>query len=472
MDYRIVGRIFAAQGLSSVGTSMSTVALAFMVYKLTGSVLHMGGIMAVSVLPLVVMSWLGGALLDRYSARTVMILADLARAVLIFSMPFLAQRMVGLIYVVAGLMGICSALFNPGQVKLVGDLVDREHLVKANSYVGVSRDGSELLGYLLGGVLVTYVGYTLTFAIDSATYVLSALFLVGLPKGTRQEGPAPAVGRLVRESPAVLARLWRHPGLRTNLLFGVFASAAVMMNVPNSYGLALEVFDRGAAGLAALEVFVAVGLILGGIGISRMSLRRDKNAYVFWAMVAMGFCLIGVSYSGLFWLSISLMGLAGMFNVGVFVPSITMFQEVPAIAERGRLISLRAGFGQLGMAGGLALGGLLGQQLGITRLFLVAGVAAIVVSGIIYVPYKVAAGRRAQTAWNEAMTGGARRAAARQAAQVAAAGGAAAEWAVTADKTTAWTAAERVATEEATAGAAGATDIGLAGDALAMEENL
>ena len=42
-----------------------------------------------------------------------------------------------------------------------------------------------------------------------------------------------------------------------------------MMNVPLSYGLALQVFDRGSLGLGALEVFVAVGLIAGGLVISR-----------------------------------------------------------------------------------------------------------------------------------------------------------------------------------------------------------
>ncbi len=86
-----------------------------------------------------------------------MVLADAARAVLIFSMPFLAQQATGLIYVVAALLGIFSALFNPGQIKLVGEVVEKEHLVKANSYLGISRDGAELIGYLLGGVLVTYL---------------------------------------------------------------------------------------------------------------------------------------------------------------------------------------------------------------------------------------------------------------------------------------------------------------------------
>ena len=223
MRFHVLWRILAAQALSSLGTSMSTVALAFMVYQLTGSVLHMGGVMAVSTFPLVVTSWIGGAVLDRFSAKHVMVLSDVVRAVLIFFMPFLAEQAVGLIYVVAALMGVCSALFNPGQIKLIGELVDREHLVKANSYLSVSRDGAELIGYLAGGVLVTDVGYTLTFMVDAASYLLSGLLLLGLPGACRGRDRCRELAPLIAESPAVLGRLWRHPGLRTNLLLAAFA---------------------------------------------------------------------------------------------------------------------------------------------------------------------------------------------------------------------------------------------------------
>ena len=430
MRFHVLGRVLSAQALSSIGTSMSTVALAFMVYRLTGSVLQMGGIMAVSTFPLVVTSFVGGALLDRFSAKHVMVLADAARAVLIFAMPFLAREAVGLIYLVAGLMGVFSAVFNPGQIKLIGELAEREQLVKANSYLSVSRDGAELIGYLAGGVLVTYVGYTLTFVFDSASYVLSALLLLGLPRALPRTGPAPRVGALIAESPAVFLRLWRHPALRTNLLFATFAVAIVMMNIPNSYGLALKVFDRGAAGLAALEVLVAAGLIVGGLLISRMTLKGDKNRYVFFSLLAMAVCFIGVSFSDFFWVSIGLMGLAGVANVGLFVPSITMFQETPAGAAKGRLIAVRAGFGQIGSTVGLALGGVLGEVLGITRLFLVAGLVGIGLTVAIYLPYRLGAARRAQAAWTAAMATGARRATARAAAREAAIGGATGAWAM------------------------------------------
>ncbi len=227
-----------------------------------------------------VTAWVGGAFLDRYSARNVMVLADAVRAVLIFSMPFLALRAVGLVYVVAALMGIFSALFNPGQVKLIGELVEKEHLVKANSYLGVSRDGAELVGYLLGGVVAsvtavtilgaTVTGYTLAFIVDAISYAVSGILLIGLPRGLVHEGPAPKVRTLVAESPAVLGRLWRTPALRTNLLLAVFAAGAAMMYVPNSYGLALDVFDQGAAGAGG-----ARGVRGRGADLGRPALQPD-----------------------------------------------------------------------------------------------------------------------------------------------------------------------------------------------------
>ena len=423
MQFRVLGRLLTAQALSSLGTSISTIALAFMVYELTGSVLHMGAIMAVSTFPLVVTSFVGGALLDRFSAKIIMVLADLGRAALIFLLPILAQEAVGLIYLVAAFMGIFSSLFNPGQIKLVGELAHTSQLVRANSYLSVSRDGAELLGYLAGGVLVAYLGYALTFALDAGSYLVSALLLLGLPRAAPRTGPAPKLSALLADAPWVVGQIWRQRLLRTNLLLAVFAAAAIMMTVPNTYGLALEVFDEGAPGLAALEVAMASGLIVGGLVISRMRLRGNKNRYVAWSFVIIGASLVAVGMSPWFWVCGVLLGIGGIFNVGTFVPSMTMFQEIPDQRRKGRLISIRAGFGQMGATGGLLIGGVLGSQLGITRLFVVAGIAAIVLALVIYLPGQWVAQRRARWVWTAAMERGVRRVTARALAEETAVAG-------------------------------------------------
>ena len=394
MQDRVLGRILTAQGLSSLGTSISTVAIAFMVYKLTGSVFQMGGILAVSTFPLVVMSFVGGAFVDRFSGRSLMVASDLARAVLILLMPFAARYSTVYIYFVAGLVGVFSAVFNPSQVKVGGELVRRERLVRANSYLSVSRDGAELVGYLVGAGLVTLVGYTLSFAIDAVSYCLSAFLLVGLPRVVTHTKGGAGLPTLITESPAVMARLWKDRRLRTNVLLALFPSAAIMMNVPNGYFLALAAFKGyPGAGVGALEVITASGLIVGGLVISRLSLGGDKNRYVALSLLWMGVCLMAVSFTHLFWLQVGLIGFGALGNAGLFVSSITMFQELAQREDKGRLIAVRAGLGQIGAACGFLVGGVLGAAMGIPRVFLVIGLLSIGLTCLIYGPYAIRARR-------------------------------------------------------------------------------
>jgi DHA3 family macrolide efflux protein-like MFS transporter len=433
MRSHVLWRLLGSQGFSSLGTSMSTIALAFMVNRITGSVLHMGAVMAVSTFPLAMASWIGGALLDRYSGKNVMIVSDIVRAVLIFTMPFLARQSVLFIYLIASLIGVFSALFNPAQIKLVGELAARDQLVRSNSYLGLSRDGAELIGYLAGGVVVAAIGYTPTFMVDGATYVLSALFLIGLPRPVHCPADRPQLMRLVGESPAVFLRLWRHLGLRTNLLLALLPMTAVFVYGPNSYGLVLDVFQGGAVELGAMELAIACGAIVGGLLMSRMSLAGDKNRYVVGSLVIVGFCLFGVYFSGSLWLSIALLGIGGLANVALSIPSITMFQEVSSSEDKGRLISVRAGFGQVSLTVGYFLGGLLGELLGIRMAFLVAGLAAASLSLLIYVPYRIKGNRRANVAWKEAIATGETRAAARKVATEARMGGRYGTWPLVTD---------------------------------------
>lgn len=409
---------------------MSAVALAWMVLELTGSVLHFGAVLAVTSFPLVVTSWLGGAVLDRFNAKHVMIISDVARAALICLMPFMAREATWSIYVIAGLLGVFSAAFNPGQIKLVGELADRERLVRANSYLSVSRDGAELVGYMVGGVLVAAVGYVPAFVTDGGSYLLSALLLLGLPRPAARTGEPARLTKLIAESPAVFARLWKTPSLRTNLLMAVLPLMLVMMSSPNSVGLIKQVFGRGPTMLAVMEVGVSCGLIVGGVIMSRMTLKGDKNRYVVVAFLMAGACMVGIAFSDYLWLSIVLLGIGGVANVGMFVPAITMYQEAAEKEGKGRLISLRAGFGQAGAAAGFLIGGVLGEYLGILRLFLVAGVAAAVFAVVIYLPYALRRDRRARAAWSAAMADGATRASAREAAHEAALGRADQGWAM------------------------------------------
>src|SRR5680860_1433243 len=257
---RPLHRILGAQALSSLGTSISTVALAVMVFDISGSVLHMGGVLAASTAPLMVMSFVGGALLDRYEGRRLMVLSDIARALLVLAMPLAATQSVALIYVVAGVIGVFSALFNPSQVRLVG-----------------------------------------------------------LPRVVTGGEKARKLSDLLRESPRTLVRIWCSVRLRTNLLLAVLPFPFLMMGTPNAYGLALEVFEKGPQGFALMEVLTSGGWIAGGLIAGRMNFRGDRNSYVYWSSIAMAACMVAVGLSGSFWLAVAFLTLGAVANVGLIV---------------------------------------------------------------------------------------------------------------------------------------------------------
>jgi len=382
-----------AQGLSSLGTSISTVALAVMIFDRTGSVFHMGGILASATLPLVVMSFVGGALLDRFEARRLMVIADVGRALLILSLPLVLGLSVGFVYLVSASIGILASIFNPSQVKLVGEVVRREDLIKSNSYLSIARDGSELAGYLIGGALVVTVGYFATFALDAATYLGSALLLFGLPR-VLPVGPAPRLWSLVRQSPRALGVIWSRPELRTNFLISLVPMSVLMMATPNAYALALDVYDVGARGFSIMEVITSLGWLAGGVLASRINYSGDRNTYVFVSMLGMAVCLGLVGLAQSFPLAVGLLAVGAVANVGMIVGSMTLFQEIEARPDKGRVIAIRSGFGQLASAAGLFMGGALGTLLGVERVFTLMGLVAGVLAIAVYAPYRLRDVRR------------------------------------------------------------------------------
>ncbi len=412
---------------------MSSVALAFMVNEITGSVMHMGAVLAVSILPMAAASWIVGGFLDRYAAKRLMILADGARAALALCMPFVAGRSVVLVYVVAASIGVFSALFNPSQIKLVAECSRRERLVRVNSYMGMSRDGAELVGYLAGGAVVATFGYMPAFIADAGSYLLSAVLLLGLPSPGPSARVVPGLWPLVVDTPRVFRRLWATPSLRVNLLMALLPLCAISLYVPNAYALVLDVYRGGGFELGMLEWAVGTGLIVGAIVVSRVSLVGDRNLYVAASSVVVAFCIMGVFFAGTLWQSIALLGLAGFAGVGMSIPSITMMQELPSEEDKGRMISIRGGFGQLSAATAFLLGGILGQTIGIQLTFFVAGLSAAILTLLIYIPYRVTGNRRAEAAWKAAIATGERRAVARRAAVEARMGGRYGVWPSSAD---------------------------------------
>ncbi len=152
-----------------------------MILKLTGSAFQVGIVSALSFIPYAILGLPAGALIDRLNKKTIMKCADIIRLISYLSIPVLSfYNMLSIfqIYVVAIISGIGLVFHSISEVSIIPSIVKEEDLASANSYIYATQNVSEFLGPIIGGLLYTYMGYSILIFIDSMTFLLSFFSLI------------------------------------------------------------------------------------------------------------------------------------------------------------------------------------------------------------------------------------------------------------------------------------------------------
>lgn len=149
-----------------------------MILKLTGSAFQVGIVSALSFIPYAILGLPAG---DRLNKKTIMKCADIIRLISYLSIPVLSfYNMLSIfqIYVVAIISGIGLVFHSISEVSIIPSIVKEEDLASANSYIYATQNVSEFLGPIIGGLLYTYMGYSILIFIDSMTFLLSFFSLI------------------------------------------------------------------------------------------------------------------------------------------------------------------------------------------------------------------------------------------------------------------------------------------------------
>src|SRR5580658_4070244 len=201
-------RFYAGFVTSLLGSSMSTVAIAWAVLDSRVSATGLGLVFTATVVPQVLLLPLAGAIADRLGRRRVMIGADALRcaAQATLAVALAVERPpLWLFVLLAWLGGMGTAFFTPALNALTVEIAPREQLGNANSLYGLAGSATRIAGPALGGVLVAVAGSAVVVAVDAATYAVSvlALSLLQLPSpGRGTAGPPGPAGRPGTEPPA------------------------------------------------------------------------------------------------------------------------------------------------------------------------------------------------------------------------------------------------------------------------------
>jgi MFS family permease len=175
-------KFWTGQTISNLGTSFTQFALPLLVFKLTGSALNLAITTAATFLPYLLFGLVIGAWVDRVDRKRLMIATDIARAVVIASIPLLASMdrlSVEWIYVVSFVSTTLSICFSSAEFAAIPSLVpsEGEAIVTANGRIQASYSAAAVIGPLLAGALVAFISIPLLLLVDAVSFLLSAVSL-------------------------------------------------------------------------------------------------------------------------------------------------------------------------------------------------------------------------------------------------------------------------------------------------------
>jgi MFS family permease len=368
----------AGQFTSTIGDYCYAVALPWLVLSSGGSASSLGIVLACYGIPRALLIVPAGTLADRFGSRRMMLTADFARCLLTAVLAVLAaahQSSLFALAPVAVLIGAFSALFMPASMAMMPSLVESSRLTSANAvYTGFVQAGS-MLGPVIGGVLVATTGPTSAFAVDSGSYLVSAVTLVLLSARGTTGAPvsAEALARTTESAPGSVWALLRQSRLLQIILVVSLTANFALFGTTEVALPALAHAHFGADGYGAVLTCVAVASLLGALIVGWVGDRFRPAWLIAGAFIVAAAAIAAAPFLG------GLPGLAGcmaVFGLAIGfdnVVSVTVIQRWAPPALLGRVwgLLLLCSAGSFPVSAFVA--GLLTRHLGPTAVFPITG---------------------------------------------------------------------------------------------------
>jgi MFS family permease len=370
-DFRL---LWGGQTISFVGDAAFIVALGWRVTSLTGKASSLGFVLAFESLATLATLLLGGVLADRYSRRLLMIGSDLARAVVMlvfFAIDATGHLSLGAVFALAVCFGLADGFFQPAFGGIVPLVVEQPILPSANSWLGVARNGSAIVGPAIAAGLYGTVGPSVVWAIDSASFLVSgaALWLArprsiqpGVQLGLRKE--------LFEGFRYVISVPW--------IWTGIAAATVILMLAMSPFTALLPVvveshYHRGVGAYGFLFSAMAAGMVAGSLIWARWHPRKWRVAICFAAFGIndLGIVVLAVSP----WYPVAVLAVAwrGLW-IGIGISAwLTLITELVPEHLLSRVMSIDF-FGSIGLTPvGFVLAGIAATAIAPTTILAVGG---------------------------------------------------------------------------------------------------
>ncbi|WP_434994625.1 MFS transporter [Arthrobacter sp. Ld5] len=272
-------KLFTAQVVALLGTGLLTIALGLLAFDLAGSRAGavLGTALTIKMVAYVVVAPVMAALVDRLPRKAVLVGADLVRAGIALSLPFIDQ--VWQIYVLVFILQSASATFTPAFQALIPVVLPGERdYTKALSLSRLAYDLESLLSPLLAAVLLTVVSFSDLFVGTMVGFLVSAAIVLG----TRFPViPAPVQQGSLLHRTTLGGRIFlREPTLRGLLALNLVVAAATALVLVNTVVYARALFGGSNTDVALALAFYGGGSMLVAFLAPRVLERTPDRTFM------------------------------------------------------------------------------------------------------------------------------------------------------------------------------------------------
>ncbi len=369
--------LWTGQLISGMGSALTTLASSILIFRITGSALHVGLILMATAGPTILVGLVAGVFVDRYDRKRILVYSDLTRAFLIALIPWLIPLNIAWLYAIVAASSTITQFFDSAQASILPEVATERELSAVNSFMAISSIGSTTVGFAAAGIIASTANINWAFYLDGLSFAVSAVMtaLAHVPTMPSVEDTSvAAVGRNLRSGLRVVRDV---PALRS--LFTIVVPIFLIFGLQNSLYLpfALTALHGSEFQFGLQQAAEAVGIALGSLLMIRLADRIREGQWLTMSIVLMALVALLYSLSASMSLAIFLIGLSGFVNSPSFIGRQLIIQRSTPREMRGRVNSAFFVVRDVMFVFGMSMAGL-ADIMSIRLLFLLSAVALLI----------------------------------------------------------------------------------------------
>ncbi len=317
-DFR---KLTLARFLLTFASQIQTLVMAWQIYQIKHDPLYLGLIGLFEAAPAIGLALIAGDIVDRRDPLK--IYKNVIRACLVSALLLLAvstpavgiplDHRVAWIYLAAFITGCARGFSQPSTYSLVPQMVPRESLNVSSAWITAAFQMASVIGPGIGGLLFAWRGERLPYAIDCALLIaaLWSASLIRLRPKPAPSGPAgeTAFRRVTSGLRFVFADEILLPALALDMFAVLFGGVEAILPI-----FAGDILKIGAAGLGMLQAAPSIGALIGSASMIYFPANRRAGKILLVVVTGFGLCIIGFALSTTLWISLLLLGAAGLLD--------------------------------------------------------------------------------------------------------------------------------------------------------------